>query len=209
MREITVPAPFTVGEHDNVVAAVFEYERNDPDTVIFQRLVDGTWTDVTCAAAASQIRSAALGLIAEGVQAGDRVVIFSATRYEWAILDLAILAVGAVTVPIYETSSAEQVRWVLTDSAAVLAFAETDAHATMIAELTGELPELRRVLHIDGSGPKALEQLEQQGASVDPAELTARLDALHHRTPEGLPADAFQFGLRDPRRQGGTPDAAA
>jgi len=186
VREITVPAPFTVGEHDNVVAAVFEYERNDPDTVIFQRLVDGTWTDVTCAAAASQIRSAALGLIAEGVQAGDRVVIFSATRYEWAILDLAILAVGAVTVPIYETSSAEQVRWVLTDSAAVLAFAETDAHATMVAELTGELPELRRVLHIDGSGPKALEQLEQQGASVDPAELTARLEALRSDDPATL-----------------------
>ena len=118
---------------------------------------------------AAEIRSTALGLIADGVQAGDRVAIFSATRYEWAILDLAILAVGAVTVPIYETSSAEQVRWVLTDSGAVLAFAETDAHATIIAELAGELPELRRVLHIDGSGPKALDQLEQQGASVDPA----------------------------------------
>ena len=76
------------------------------------------------------------------MQAGDRVAIFSATRYEWAILDLAILAVGAVTVPIYETSSAEQVRWVLQDSGRVLAFAETDAHATMVTELTGELPAL-------------------------------------------------------------------
>ncbi|MDT5274451.1 MAG: long-chain acyl-CoA synthetase [Mycobacterium sp.] len=186
MRELSVPAPFTVGEHDNIVASVFEHERNDPDAVIFQRLVDGTWTDVTCAAAASQIRSAALGLIAEGVRAGDRVAIFSATRYEWAILDLAILAVGAVTVPIYETSSAEQVRWVLTDSGAVVAFAETDAHATMVAELTGELPELRRVLHIDGSGPKALEQLEQQGASVDPAELTGRVEALRSEDPATL-----------------------
>src|SRR6202789_946040 len=159
VREITAPAPFTVDEHDNSVAAVFEHERNDPDAVIYQRLVDGTWTDVTCAQAAAQIRSTALGLIAEGVRPGDRVAIFSATRYEWAILDLAILAVGAVTVPIYETSSAEQVRWVLTDSAAVLAFAETDQHASIISELTGELPELRRVLHIDGPGPTALEQL--------------------------------------------------
>ncbi|MGA9490844.1 MAG: long-chain fatty acid--CoA ligase [Mycobacterium sp.] len=186
MREITAPAPFTVGEHDNIVAAVFDHERNDPDTVIFQRLIDGTWTDVTCAAAAAQIRSTAKGLIAEGVQAGDRVAIFSATRYEWAIIDFAILAVGAVTVPIYETSSAEQVRWVLTDSAAVVAFAETDAHASMITELAGELPELRRVLHIDGSGPKALEQLEQQGASVDPGELTARLEALRADHPATL-----------------------
>jgi long-chain acyl-CoA synthetase len=120
------------------------------------------------------------------VRPGDRVAIFSATRYEWAILDQAILATGAVTVPIYETSSAEQVRWVLSDSAAVLAFAETDAHATIIAELAGELPELRRVLHIDGSGPKALDQLEQAGASVDPAELTARVEALRSDDPATL-----------------------
>jgi len=78
------------------------------------------------------------------------------------------------------------VRWVLTDSAAVFAFAETDQHASTIAELTGELPELRRVLHIDGSGPKALEQLEQLGASVDPAELTTRVEALSADDPATL-----------------------
>ena len=178
MREYTVPARFSVQEHDNLAATVFEHERQDPDFVIYQRLIDGKWTDVTCAEAADQIRSAALGLIALGVQAGDRVCIFSATCYEWAILDLAILSVGAVTVPIYETSSAEQVRWVLQNSEAVLAFAETDAHAAIVTELTGELPALRRVLHINGSGPKALDQLVEEGASVDKAELTARLDGL-------------------------------
>jgi long-chain acyl-CoA synthetase len=178
VREYTVPARFSVGEHDNIAATVFEHERQDPDFVIYQRLIDGKWTDVTCAEAADQIRSAALGLIALGVQAGDRVSIFSATCYEWAILDLAILSVGAVTVPIYETSSAEQVRWVLQNSEAVLAFAETDAHAAIVTELTGELPALRRVLHINGSGPKALDQLVEEGASVDKAELTARLDGL-------------------------------
>jgi long-chain acyl-CoA synthetase len=186
VRELTVPAGFTVGENDNIVSTVFEHERDDPDAVIYQRLVDGTWTDVTCAQAATQIRATALGLIAEGVRPGDRVAIFSATRYEWAILDHAILAAGAVTVPIYETSSAEQVRWVLSDSGAVLAFAETDAHATMVSELAGELPELRRVLHIDGSGPKALDQLEQKGASVDPAELVARVEALRSDDPATL-----------------------
>ena len=119
-------------------------------------------------------------------QAGDRVSIFSATRYEWAILDLAILSVGGVTVPIYETSLAEQVRWVLQNSEAVLAFAETDACAAMVSELTGELPALRRVLHIDGSGPKALDQLVEAGASADPAELTARLEALRAEDPATL-----------------------
>ena len=186
MREYSVPARFTVGEHDNIAAVVFEHERDDPSYVIYQRQIDGVWTDVTCAEAADQIRSAALGLISLGVEAGDRVSIFSATCYEWAILDLAILSVRAVTVPIYETSSAEQVRWVLQDSAAVLAFAETDAHASMVTELTGELPALRRVLHITGSGPNALDQLVEAGASVDPAELTVRLGALRSQDPATL-----------------------
>jgi long-chain acyl-CoA synthetase len=186
VREFNVPAPFTVGERDNLVAPVFEHERNDPGLVIFQRLIDGVWTDVTCAVAAAQIRSAALGLIKEEVRAGDRVAIFSATRYEWAILDFAILSVGAVTVPIYETSSAEQVRWVLQDSGAVLVFAETDAHANLVAELVGELPALRRVLHIDGSGPRALDVLAEAGASVDATELTSRLEALRADDPATL-----------------------
>lgn len=178
MREFNAPAPFVVNERDNVVTAVFEHERNAPDFVIYQRLVDGIWTDVTCATVAAQIRAAALGLITEGVQAGDRVAIFSATRYEWAILDFAILAVGAVTVPIYETSSAEQVRWVMQDSGAVLLFAETDADAGLVGELTDDLPALRRVLTIDGSAAKAFDELTEAGAPVDPGELTNRLEAL-------------------------------
>ncbi len=186
MREYSVPARFSVGEHDNIATMVFEHERDDPSFVIYQRQIDGVWTDVTCAEAAGQIRAAALGLISLGVRPGDRVSIFSATRYEWAILDLAILSVGAVTVPIYETSSAEQVRWVLQDSEAVLAFAESDAHAAVVTELTGELPALRRVLHIDGAGPKALDQLAEAGVSVDPAELTARLESLRSKDPATL-----------------------
>lgn len=186
MREFSVPARFFVSEYDNVAAAVFAHERNDPDFVIYQRLIDGVWADVTCAEAASQIRSAALGLIALGVQAGDRVSIFSATCYEWAILDLAILSVGAITVPIYETSSPEQVRWVLHNSETVLVFAETDAHAAMVTELADELPVLRQVQHINGSGPKALDQLVTAGESVDPAALTARLEALRADDPATL-----------------------
>lgn len=186
MREFSVPAAFLVGEHDNVASAVFSHERDDPDHVIYQRLVDGAWVDVTCAQAAAQIRSAAQGLIARGVTPGDRVAILSATRYEWAILDLAILSVGALTVPIYETSSAEQVRWVLTDSAAVLLFAETDAHATLASELTAELPALREVLTIDGSGTPALDALAEGGAAVDPGEVQARLAVLRAEDPATL-----------------------
>jgi long-chain acyl-CoA synthetase len=175
-----------VGEHDNVAAAVYEHERNNPDHVIYQRLVDGSWTDVTCAEAAAQIRAAARGLIAKGVTPGDRVAVLSATRYEWAILDLAILSVGALTVPIYETSSAEQVRWVLTDSGAVLLFTETDQHTALAAELTAELPDLREVLTIAGSSPAALDVLTEAGASVDAGEVDARVGALRSDAPATL-----------------------
>ncbi|WP_059018538.1 long-chain fatty acid--CoA ligase [Mycobacterium sp. M26] len=186
MREYSVPAPFTISEHDNVVSSVYDHERNDPDYVILQRQVDGAWVDVTCAEVAGQIRSAALGLIAAGVQAGDRVAILSATRYEWVILDYAILSVGGVTVPIYETSSAEQVRWVLEDSGAVVAFTETEAHAQMVAELRGELPALRTTFRVEGAGPLALDELAEIAASVDGAELTRRIDGLRSSDPATL-----------------------
>ncbi len=186
MREFSLPASFTVGEHDNIVSSVYSHERNDPDHVIFQRLVDGVWTDVTCAEAAQQIRETALGLIAEGVQAGDRVAILSATRYEWVILDYAILSVGALTVPIYDTSSAEQVRWVLEDSGAVLVIAETDAHAQLVKELSDELPSLRKILHLDAGGPAALDVLAEAGKSVDIGQLDERLAGLRAADPATL-----------------------
>jgi long-chain acyl-CoA synthetase len=186
VREFSVPASFTVGEHDNIVSSVFSHEREDPDHVILSRFVDGAWTDVTFAQAARQIRSAALGLIAEGVKPGDRVALLSATRYEWPILDFAILAVGAVTVPIYETSSAEQVKFVLADSGAVLIFAETDAHADKIEHLASELPELRKVLRIEGSGTAALDALAEAGKSVEEKQLDDRLAAIMAADPATL-----------------------
>lgn len=186
MREFSVEASFTVGEHDNIVSSVYSHERDDPDHVIFQRLVDGLWTDVTCAQAAQRIRATALGLIAEGVNAGDRVAILSATRYEWVILDYAILSVGAVTVPIYDTSSAEQVRWVLEDSGAVLVIAETEAHARLVKELSDELPNLRKILHLDSGGPAALDELAEAAISVDIGQLDERLAGLRADDPATL-----------------------
>lgn len=186
MPEFSVPAPFTVAEYDNIADSVFAHERDDPNHVIFRRLVNGVWADVTCAQVASQIRSAALGLIAEGIGPGDRVAVLSATRYEWPIIDFAILSVGAVTVPIYETSSAEQVRFVLSNSGAVLVFAETDAHGDMIEQLTDELPDLRKVLRIDGTGPAALDVLAEAGKAVDAAEVDNRLGAIKSGDPATL-----------------------
>jgi long-chain acyl-CoA synthetase len=186
MREFSVPADFTIEEHDHIAASVYSHERDDPDHVIFQRLINGVWTDVTCAQAARQIRETALGLIAEGVNIGDRVAILSATRYEWVILDYAILSVGAVTVPIYDTSSAEQVRWVLEDSGAVLVITETEAHAQLVKELIDELPALRTILHLDSEAPAALDELAEAAKSVDAGRLDERLAGLRAADPATL-----------------------
>ncbi|RUP31655.1 MAG: long-chain fatty acid--CoA ligase [Mycolicibacterium sp.] len=186
MREFSVPASFTIGEYDNVVAPVYSLERDDPNHVAIQRLVGDTWTDVTSADVAAQVRATALGLIAKGVKAGDRVVLLSATRYEWPIIDFAILSIGAVTVPIYETSAADQIRHVLADSGAVLAFAEADSHAAKIESIRSEVPAIGEVLVIDGSDTAALDQLAAAGAGVDRAELDARLAAIKSSDPATL-----------------------
>lgn len=186
MREFSVPASFEVDEYDNVAGVVFAHETDDPQHVIVQRLSDGAWVDVTCAEFAERVRTVALGLIGLGVQAGDRVALLSATRYEWPIIDFAILSIGALTVPIYETSSAEQVKFVLADSGSVVAFAETDDHAQRITEQLAELPELRKVMTVDGSGASAFDELAEAGKDVDAAELTARLAAIRSADPATL-----------------------
>jgi long-chain acyl-CoA synthetase len=196
VREFTVPASFEIAEYDTAVSSVYSHERDDPDHVIFQRLVDGSWTDVTCAQAAAQIRSAALGLIAQGVQPGDRVAILSATRYEWPIIDFAILSIGAVTVPIYETSAPEQIRHVLNDSGAVLVFAETDDHAARIEQLTDHLPDVRAVLRIESAMTEAaLDMLDQAGQSVEAGQLDARLSAVKSCDPATLIYTSGTTGL--------------
>jgi long-chain acyl-CoA synthetase len=186
VREFSVAAPFEVGEHDNVVSSVYSHEREDPDHVILQRLVDGAWADVTAAEVAAEVRAIALGLIAEGVNPGDRVAVLSATRYEWPIIDFAILSVGALTVPIYETSSAEQIKFVLGNSGAVLVFAETDAHADTIEQLRGDLPDLRKVIRIESSSGQALDELAETGKATDRAELDARLAGIKSADPATL-----------------------
>ena len=154
MRELSVPASFTVDEKDNIASVVFEHERDDPDFPIYQRLVDGRWQDVTCAQSAAQIRSAAQGLIALGVQPGDRVAILSATRYEWAILDLAILSRGRADGADLRDLLGRSGALGTAGSGAVLAFAETDAHAAIVSELAGEMPNLRRYLSSTPRAPR-------------------------------------------------------
>ncbi|MFI5425928.1 AMP-binding protein [Aeromicrobium sp. UC242_57] len=127
----------------------------------------------------ADVISVAKGLIGAGIAAGDRVALLSKTRYEWTVTDYAIWWVGAVTVPIYETSSASQIAWILSDSGSVVAIVENDGHAARVAEKRADSPDLREVWTIDGGG---LDQIRALGADVTDEAVEARRAALTSET---------------------------
>jgi long-chain acyl-CoA synthetase len=126
----------------------------------------GGWQDITAEQFRTQVAGLAKGLIAAGIQPGDRVALMSRTRYEWTLADYAIWSAGAVTVPVYETSSAEQVEWIVSNSGARAAIAETDQHAEIIASLRDRLADLSQVWRISG-----LDELAATGADVSDDQL--------------------------------------
>ena len=151
MLEYGIPALIEVPDDAGLADVVFSRAAADPDEVMLRRrAADGRWQDVTAAQFRSDVSGLAKGLIAAGIQPGDRVALMSRTRYEWTLADYAIWAAGAVTVPVYETSSAEQVEWIVTDSGARAAITETDKHAEVLASLRDRLPDLTQVWQITG-----------------------------------------------------------
>ncbi|MEV4657666.1 long-chain fatty acid--CoA ligase [Micromonospora sp. NPDC049301] len=181
MREFSVPPIVTVGDAANLTDPVWDNAEVAPDAVQFARrtpAADGNgtaWAEVTCRQFRDEVVAVARGLVAAGVQPGARVALMSRTRYEWTLLDYAIWTAGAVTVPIYETSSTEQAAWILADSGAVAVVVETDAHASLVAGVRDRLPELEHVWQIDLGG---VDELVTTGATVEPAEVERRRKAV-------------------------------
>jgi long-chain acyl-CoA synthetase len=171
VRELSVPPTATVGPDDALTDMVALNAAQHPDDVGLRIQRDGRWEDVTHAQFAAQVAGVAKGLIAGGVQAGDRVGLLAKTRYEWTVLDFAIWTAGAVVVPVYETSSPDQIAWILADSGARAIVVETAAHAAAVDSVRDEAPELGAVWVIDDG---ALDTLTTAGADVPDAELTAR-----------------------------------
>lgn len=126
------------------------------DEVALSRRIDGEWRDVTLGEFHAQVVAAARGLVGTGIAAGDRVALLSKTRYEWTVLDYAIWWIGAVTVPIYETSSAGQIEWILSDSGAVAVIAETEDHRARVEQSRSSAPNLQHVWTLDAGGLDAL-----------------------------------------------------
>src|SRR3954454_6380527 len=114
--EFSVPALVAEPTSGNASSTVVRHAAEHPELVLFSRREADRWVDVTAAEFAAQVDELARGLLAAGIAAGDRVALMSKTRYEWTLVDYAIWSVAAVTVPIYETSSTEQVQWILSDS---------------------------------------------------------------------------------------------
>jgi long-chain acyl-CoA synthetase len=181
VREYSVPATVRVGDEENLVDAVYDNADQHGSTIAYRRRgADGAWTDITAAQFADQVTSVAKGLIAAGVQPGDRVALLSRTRYEWTLVDYAILAAGGVTVPIYETSSAEQINWILSDSDAVGVVVESDKHTALVDSVRDASPELRHAWQIEPreGKPGAVDELVALGADTPADEVHARRRAV-------------------------------
>lgn len=167
MREFSVPAMVEVPDSANLTDAPFTRAAEEPGAIVARRRSgsDGevAWSAVTAAEFAAEITAVARGLAAAGIEPGDRVCLLSRTRYEWTVLDYAIWTAGAVSVPIYETSSAEQVEWIVGDSGARAVFAETAEHEARVAEVREALPGLAHVWGIDAGG---VDEVARLGADV-------------------------------------------
>nr|WP_157347317.1 AMP-dependent synthetase/ligase [Nocardioides sp. MAH-18] len=174
---MTTDIPATGNLTDDVVTNA----RDRASSVQFSRrsVATGAWEDVTMAQFLAEVSGVAKGLIAAGIEPGDRVALISKTRYEWTLFDYAIWFAGAVTVPIYETSSSEQVHWILSDSGARAVVAESAEHLARVAESRADLDQLNHVWSI---ADNAVDTLTRLGGDISDEELEKR------RTTAG-PAD--------------------
>jgi long-chain acyl-CoA synthetase len=171
VREFSVPATTQIGPDEAVTDYLAANVAEHGGETGFRVRRNGQWQDVTWKEFGDQVNGVAKGLIAAGVAAGDRVALQAKTRYEWTVLDFAIWTAGAAVVPIYETSSADQVAWILSDSGATAVIVERDEHADAVESVRDQVPDLRSVHVIDDG---ALEALTQAGKDVPDSELAAR-----------------------------------
>ncbi|SDS44389.1 long-chain acyl-CoA synthetase [Paraoerskovia marina] len=156
----------------NLVALLTDRVAADPHgTLIERRTRPGVWETISAEDFQRQVRETAKGMIALGAEPGDRVAIMAHTSFEWTLLDWATWTAGLVSVPVYETSSAEQVEWICSNSGARAILVETADHAATVAEVRDSLPGLEKVLTIDDGG---IDELRAAGKDVDDAELDRR-----------------------------------
>src|SRR4051794_17348122 len=171
VREFSVPATTEVGPDEAIPDLLAANVAEHGDEVGYRVHRDGQWRGVTWEEFGDQGAGAARGLVARGGAPGDRVPLEARTRYEWTVCDFAIWAAGAVTVPVYEPSSADQVAWILSDSAAKAAIVEKPEHAEAMESVRDQAPDLGPVWVLDDD---AVGTLTTAGQDVPDGELDAR-----------------------------------
>ena len=175
MREFATPTTVEIPTIGNLTDDVVRNGAEAPEAVVFNRpAAAGGWEEVTAAGFLEEVRGVAKGLVAAGVDPGDRVALISKTRYEWTLLDYAIWFAGAVGVPIYETSSADQVAWILSDSGARVVVCEDAGHGARVEATRATLPALEHLWTIEDG---AIATLTELGTGVSDAELETRRQA--------------------------------
>jgi long-chain acyl-CoA synthetase len=173
MNEITTPAIVPTATEGNLTNLIAERAWFEPERVTMSRPLGDGWQPVTAREVEEEVRATAKGLVAAGIQIGDRVAIMARTRYEWTILDFAIWYAGGCVVPIYETSSAEQVDWILNDSGAVGLIVETPTHKELALTV---LPSHTK--HVWVMTEDVLSTLRSAGANISDDEIDRRRNAL-------------------------------
>ena len=173
MNEITVPALVEVPLQGNLTNYIADRASLEPNRITMSRPLGDGWQSVTASEVEKEIRAVAKGLVASGINVGDRVAIMARTRYEWTILDFAIWYAGGCVVPIYETSSAEQVDWILNDSGSIAVIVETPTHRELVQTVLPAHTKLLWTMTEDVLGV-----LTKAGASVSDQEIDNRRIAL-------------------------------
>ena len=180
MREYSTALQVEIPSSGNLTDDVVTNATEHPQSVVFARRSGSEWADVPAAEFHDDVRAVAKGLIAAGIEAGDRVALISRTRYEWTLFDYAIWYAGAATVPVYETSSASQVEWILSDSGAKAVVTETPEHMSRVKEGRAQLSDLHHAWSIESGAVGVLrtlgedvsdEELESRRAATGPADL--------------------------------------
>ncbi len=183
MRELSVAAnipPVSIGNVTDQIEELFARNPEFPSVAI---QIDDEWSTITAAQFRSQVRNVAKGLIAEGLQIGDRVAILSRTRFEWTVADYAIWYAGCVTVPIYETSSPEQVEWIVSDAHVVATFFEAQRTTHAFTPIAAKVPHMTRSYIF---GDDILAELALKGANVSDSDLESRRTAAGPSEPATL-----------------------
>ncbi len=171
MRELSVPANIPPVSSGNVTDQIEDLFARNPQFPSVYIQTDDEWSTITAAQFREQVRTVAKGLIAEGLNAGDRIAILSRTRYEWTVADYAIWYAGCVTVPIYETSSPEQVEWIVSDSHVVATFFEAQRTTHAFQPIAAKVPHMTRSYIFSDD---VLAELARKGANVSDSELESR-----------------------------------